>query len=208
MTSNMNQTVMDWPEGLDGKSFSGINRLLNVSKRGALAADILGRHRILDYLVAYDPEIVGTLPLAIDTPESDIDILCRTPDLAAFSEFSDRVFGHFDGYNLHQRPATNHIARALVVRFECDGLPVEIFATDCPTRTQFGFIHMLVEARILSLMGYEFADQIREMKKAGIKTEPAFARLLGLCGDPYIALAELVNLSPSRLCKRLGVSVS
>jgi hypothetical protein len=206
MISKQNQTVMDWPEGLDGKSFSGIKRLADVSKRGALAADILGRHRILECLAAYDPEVVGTLPLAIDTPESDIDILCNAPDLAAFSEFSDRVFGHFDGYSLHQRPATKHVTSALIVRFDCDGLPVEIFATSCPTRTQFGFIHMLVEARILSVMGDEFAGQIREMKKAGIKTEPAFAKLLGLSGDPYVALADMVGLSPSQLSKRLGVS--
>lgn len=205
MPSNMNQTVMDWSEGLDGKSFSGINRLVNVSKRGALAADILRRHRILDCLAAYDPEVVRTLPLAIDTPKSDIDILCNAPDLAAFSKLSDRVFGHFDGYSLHQRPATKHVPAAMVVRFECDGLPIEIFATDCPTRIQFGFVHMLVEARILSVMGDEFASQIRELKQAGIKTEPAFARLLGLSGDPYIALAEFVGLSPSQLSKRLGV---
>jgi len=205
MISKMNQTITDWPEGLDCKSFSGIKRLAGVSKRGALAADILGRHQIMELLAAYDPEVVGTLPLAIDTPESDIDILCNASDLAAFSEFSDRGFGHFDSYNRHQRPATNHVAEALVVRFECDGLPVEIFATNCPTRSQFGFIHMLVEARILFVMDDAFADQIRELKQAGIKTEPAFAKLLGMSGDPYIALAEFVGLSPSQLSKRLGV---
>jgi len=206
MISNMNQTVMDWPEGLDGTSFSGVARLANVSPRGARAAEILKRHRLLDCLVAYQPEVVGTLPLAIDTSESDIDILCNVPDLAAFSEFSDRVFGHFDGYNLHLRPATSHVAAALVVRFECDGLPVEIFATNCPTRSQYGFVHMLIEARILFVMGDEFARQVRELKQSGIKTEPAFAKLLGLFGDPYMELAELVSLSPSQLCQRLGIS--
>jgi len=206
MISNKNHTVMDWPEGLDGNSFSGVARLANASPRGARAAEILDRHRLLDCLAAYQPEIVGTLPLAIDTPESDIDILCNVPDLAAFSEFSDRVLGHFDGYGLHQRPATSHVAAAVVVRFECEGLPVEIFATNCPTRSQYGFVHMLVEARILFVMGDEFASQVRALKQDGTKTEPAFARLLGLSGDPYIELAELVSLSPPQLCQRLGVS--
>ena len=206
MISNMNQTVMDWPEGLDGNSFSGVTRLANASPRGARAAEILDHHRLIDCLVAYQPEIVGTLPLAIDTPNSDIDILCNAPDLTVFSEFSDRAVGHFDGYRIHKRPATSHVAAALVVRFECDGLPVEIFATNCPTRSQFGFVHMLVEARILFVMGDEFASQVRELKQSGIKTEPAFATLLGLSGDPYIELAELVSLSPSQLCQRLGIS--
>ncbi len=205
MISNKNHTVMDWPEGLDGNSFSGVARLASVSPRGARAAEILDHHQLLDCLVAYQPEIVGTLPLAIDTPESDIDILCNAPDLTAFSELSDRTFGHFDGYRLHKRPATSHVAAALVVRFECDGLPVEIFATDCPTRSQYGFVHMLIEARILFVMGEEFASQVRELKQSGIKTEPAFAKLLGLSGDPYIELAELVSLSPPQLCQRLGV---
>jgi hypothetical protein len=205
MISNKNQTVMDWPEGLDGNSFSGVARLANASPRGAQAAEILDRHRLIDCLAAYQPEIVGTLPLAIDTPESDIDILCNVADLTAFSEFSDRVFGHFDGYRLRQRPATRHVAAALVVRFECEGLPVEIFATNCPTRSQYGFVHMLIEARILFVMGDEFARQVRELKQLGIKTEPAFARLLGLSGDPYIELAELVSLSSPQLCQRLGV---
>ena len=197
---------MDWPEGLDGNSFSGVTRLANASPRGARAAEILDHHRLIDCLVAYQPEIVGTLPLAIDTPNSDIDILCNAPDLTVFSEFSDRAVGHFDGYRIHKRPATSHVAAALVVRFECDGLPVEIFATNCPTRSQFGFVHMLVEARILFVMGDEFASQVRELKQSGIKTEPAFATLLGLSGDPYIELAELVSLSPSQLCQRLGIS--
>ncbi|MBP3127243.1 DUF4269 domain-containing protein [Thalassospira sp. ER-Se-21-Dark] len=205
MISNMNQTVMDWPEGLDGNGFSGGGRLANASPRGAQAAEILDRHRLIDCLAAYQPEVVGTLPLAIDVPESDIDILCNVPDLTVFSEFSGRAFGHFDGYRLHKRPATSHVAAALVVRFECDGLPIEIFATDCPTRLQYGFVHMLVEARILCVMGDEFAHQVRALKQAGTKTEPAFARLLGLSGDPYIELAELVSLSPPQLCQRLGV---
>ncbi|CAM3510361.1 DUF4269 domain-containing protein [Thalassospira profundimaris] len=205
MISKKNHTVMDWPEGLDGNSFSGVTRLANASPRGARAAEILDRHRLLDCLAVYEPEVVGTLPLAIDTPDSDIDILCNAPDLTAFSELSDRVFGHFDGYRLHKRPATRHVAAASVVRFECDGLPVEIFATDCPTRSQYGFVHMLVEARILCVMGDEFAREVRALKQSGIKTEPAFARLLGLSGDPYIELAELVSLSPPQLCQLLGV---
>ncbi|WP_297023630.1 DUF4269 domain-containing protein [Thalassospira sp.] len=196
---------MDWSEELDTQSFSGVALLKAASPQGARAADILDRHRVLESLAAYDPEVVGTLPLAIDTPESDIDILCNASDLAAFGAFSDQRFGGFDGYSRRLRDATRHVPEALVVCFDCEGLPIEIFATNRPTRTQYGFIHMLVEARILSLMEDEFANDVRTLKQFGLKTEPAFAKLLGLPGDPYIALGELAELSPSELCERLDV---
>ena len=202
----MNQTVMDWPEGLDTHSFSGVGRLATASPQGAQAADILDRFQILECLVDYGPEVVGTLPLGIDIATSDIDILCNVSGLDAFGLFADHAFGDFAGYTRHRRDATDHVEAAAVVRFECDGLPIEIFATDRPAREQYGFVHMLIEARILHVMGDGFARKIQDLKQAGIKTEPAFASLLQLDGDPYLALAKLADLSPSELCGRLGVS--
>ena len=54
---------------------------------------------------------------------------------------------------------------------------------------------MLVEARVLRLLGEEFMRRVVELKEKGVKTEPAFARLLGLDGDPYIAVLGLENVS-------------
>jgi hypothetical protein len=47
---------------------------------------------------------------------------------------------------------------------------------------------MITEFRILQLRGEEFRHDIIALKKSGLKTEPAFASLLGLSGDPYEAL--------------------
>lgn len=177
----------------------GLGKLENASDQGAKAADIVRRYGLLERLAAFDPVIVGTLPLAIDTPRSDIDILCEVPDFGPFKSAVEDAFGTCVGFGIHARPATPHVPEARVVRFDLDGLPIEIFATNRPSIEQYGFIHMLVEARILDLLGDGFASQVRDLKNAGIKTEPAFAQLLGLAGDPYIALAEMINLSPAEL---------
>ena len=41
-------------------------------------------------------------------------------------------------------------------------------------------------------MGPAFKEQIRGLKRNGLKTEPAFAKLLGLNGDPYRAVLDYV----------------
>ncbi|MFV1852890.1 MAG: DUF4269 domain-containing protein [Porticoccaceae bacterium] len=202
----MNQTVMDWPDHLTAQAFMGLGKLENASNQGAKAADIVRRYALLERLAAFDPVIVGTLPLAIDTPSSDIDILCEVSDFDAFQDVATKAFGTLEGFGIHARQATPHVPEALVMRFDLDGLPIEIFATNRPSIEQYGFIHMLVEARIIALLGDGFADQVRRLKGAGVKTEPAFAQILGLEGDPYIALAEMAALSPDQMREELGLS--
>ncbi len=42
------------------------------------------------------------------------------------------------------------------------------------------------------------------MKRAGFKTEPAFAILLELGADPYLVLDEMYDLGPLALKSRVG----
>lgn len=49
---------------------------------------------------------------------------------------------------------------------------------------------MIKEYTILLEKGEEFRKQIIALKLRGIKTEPAFADLLGLEGDPYKAILD------------------
>ncbi len=51
---------------------------------------------------------------------------------------------------------------------------------------------MIKEYEILEKEGEEFRKQIINLKEKGWKTEPAFAKLLGLKEDPYL---ELLNYS-------------
>ena len=47
---------------------------------------------------------------------------------------------------------------------------------------------MLIEHRLLQERGEAFRRAIITLKQRGYKTEPAFAKALGLKGDPYLAL--------------------
>ena len=50
---------------------------------------------------------------------------------------------------------------------------------------------MIIERNILEEKGFEFKQKVKDLKSSGIKTEPAFEKLLGLEGDPYIELLKL-----------------
>lgn len=49
---------------------------------------------------------------------------------------------------------------------------------------------MLKEFEILASKDERFAEKIRELKRKGLKTEPAFCEILNIKGDLYI---ELLN---------------
>ena len=76
---------------------------------------------------------------------------------------------------------------------------MEIFGQAVPTAQQNGFRHLLVEAAVLEAGGRTWRRAVRQLKKQGLKTEPAFAFLLQLTGDPYVALLELEGKSIAEL---------
>jgi ribosomal protein S18 acetylase RimI-like enzyme len=57
----------------------------------------------------------------------------------------------------------------------------------------------VIEGRLLVIGGAALRERVRELKRAGVKTEPAFAQVLGLAGDPYAALLALEDWSTPRL---------
>ena len=48
-----------------------------------------------------------------------------------------------------------------------------------------------MEHRVLLAKGEEFRQEVINLKRQGWKTEPAFAKLLGLNGNPYEELLKL-----------------
>ena len=153
---------------------------------------VLTELEILPLLSKYDPVVVGTIPIEIDIEGSDVDIICSVSDLTGFREL---ICHNFSGCHFFADKINDDM---YVADFEYSGIKIEIYAEDCPTQMQAGYRHMIVENRILSLGGCKFKGKVIEVKKRGIKTEPAFGKLLGL-ENPYTDLLDLEKLSDDEL---------
>lgn len=169
--------------------FYDTSYLQHGTARQQAAYALLTGHAVLDKLSAFDPVLAGTIPINIDTDSSDLDILCCWTDKNAFITAVQEVFGNENNFAVHEREINEH--SSVIANFHVENFEIELFGQRIPTRQQWGYRHMLIEHRLLTERGEAFRRQIIELKNKGYKTEPAFALLLGLEGDPYKALLEL-----------------
>ena len=158
--------------------------------------DALARSGLMEALAPFDPHVAGTPPLGLDLPESDIDVLCEVADGEAFTRAVWTYAGDRDKFTIRQWIGET---RPIVISFEVHGWPIEVFGDPRPVVRQPGWLHFLVERRLLVLGGERFRAAIMECRRDGLKTEPAFAAILGLDGDPYLALLDLETKSDSQL---------
>lgn len=150
---------------------------------------LLKKYRLLEILRDYDPILVGTVPIGINIQGSDLDIICEVKEFNDFESQMREQFSHYDEFSLIRRDVDG--MDRIKVNFIIDGWPIEIFGQNKPTQEQNGFIHMVIEDRMIRMYGEKFKDQIIQLKNEGLKTEPAFAKILKLEGDPYLRLLEL-----------------
>lgn len=160
--------------------------------------------RMWDLLAAYTPVLAGTIPLNIDIDSSDLDIICEVHDPGAFARDVRRHFDTQPGFSLRQRQIDS--LPTVIANFTAEGFPVEIFGQPRPVQQQNAYAHLTVEARLLRLGGEDARRAIQDLKRAGLKTEPAFACYFGLPGDPYQALLALAALDDAQLIARVRPS--
>lgn len=159
----------------------------------------LGQLGILGTLRPYGPVLAGTIPLAIDVPASDLDLICDVPTAQqpAFDALLRRHYGARPEFRL--RHTHWQELPTVVCGFWAEGFAWEVFAQPRPARQQQAVRHMLIEYAVLQAGGEAWQRAVRQLRQQGLKTEPAFARLLQLPGDPYAALLTLESWSAAEL---------
>jgi hypothetical protein len=184
-------------DGHDRRHWHDIGYLQQGSEAQRQAYRILRDRQILEQLEPYDPVLTGTFPLDLAVAGSDLDIVCEVHAHSLFAVHAEHCFGKEDGF--HVETAAHGGSQMTIVNFVVDSLSVQLYAAPTPVVEQDAYLHMDVEHRLLEFGGRQARERILALKKAGIKTEPAFAAWLGLAGDPYAALLELVKLSDEEL---------
>jgi hypothetical protein len=169
----------------------------NIKQRAAYRAiENLG---ILTVLSNFDPILTGTIPIGIDIKTSDLDIICQVFDFNSFKNLLIEKYGLEENFKVSINPTAP--IPYITVNFNFNGFEFEVFAQTIPTNRQNAYLHMVIEYRLLKLLGSDFKEKIIQLKTKGLKTEPAFANALNLSGDPYIALLELLKMNDTYLAE-------
>ena len=163
----------------------GTDYLRRGNRRQRLAAEVLDWLGVDTLIGVEEWVLAGTVPLDVDLPDSDLDILLSTQDPQSVRDDLTARFAQMPEFAVwpHGRESG-----AWCVAFQTETYPIEFFIHTTAVRDQRAFQHLVVEYILLQRHGANFREMIRSLKASGLKTEPAFAQVLGLNGDPYIAL--------------------
>ncbi|MEN7549584.1 DUF4269 domain-containing protein [Rapidithrix thailandica] len=148
--------------------------------------------KVFSHLKPYSPVLAGTIPLGIDTETSDLDILYCTNNLNALSKQVYSLYQHYDEFSIRHQSIREQ--QVVVTNFYFSGFEFEIFAQNTASHSQHAYRHMVQEYRLLRLFGNPLRELVYQLKRQGVKTEPAFAQCLQLKGDPYLALLEMEKI--------------
>jgi len=179
------------------KDWRDLTYLLHGTAIQQAAYQALEALRVFALLSPFDPMLAGTIPLDIDIPGSDLDIVCCAADVDAFAQHLHDTFGQCDTFGL-QHTIIDGLP-TVIGQFTSQGFPIEIFGQPRPVTEQNAVRHMIVEERLLRHGGAEVRRQIRHLKSQGLKTEPAFAVVFRLPGNPYQTLLQLAELDEEEL---------
>lgn len=177
------------------KNFADIDYLKYGNKKQKESYDILKKINIFNILKKYSPILVGTIPLGIDIGSSDLDIVCKVTNFIEFEELLNSKFGKHKNYSIN----LNECGNILVCNFYVDNIDIEIYGSEINSKDTNGYRHMMVEYRILNIAEDGFKEDIINLKRNGSKTEPAFAKVLNLQGNPYEELLKLDKYCDKKL---------
>lgn len=168
--------------------FTNIEYLKSGNAKQIQAYKTLSHNKVLYNIVEFEPILVGTIPINIDIENSDLDVVCYWKNKVDFIEKIQFVFQNETNFSIRETLINSE--ETVVANFKIEDFEIEIFGQNIPVKNQNGYKHMLIEYQILQTNNENFRLEILKLKQKGYKTEPAFAFLLGLKGDPYIELLD------------------
>ncbi|MFK4474152.1 hypothetical protein ABH897_003902 [Paenibacillus sp. RC73] len=134
-------------------------------------------------MAQYNPVLCGTIPISIDVDGSDLDIIMEIHKFEAFKHQIHSLYCKHDKFVLKEKRIRNTLTIKANFEFELFGQPRAV-------EQQNAYLHMMVEHHLLTSYP-RIRSEIIRLKEQGIKTEPAFAQIFGLEGDPYDELLVL-----------------
>ena len=173
------------------KDFLTISYLKNGSTVQQRIYQILCELKLFDLLNEFNPVVTGSLPLDIFIDGSDLDISCEVYDFERFEKHLQINFSLLLSYTLQRKLLGS--TESIVCSFTNHELKIEIVGQPIPVSKQLAYKHMIIEYHILTKRSQKFKEKVIQLKRSGIKTEPAFAQLLGLKGDPYQVLLNFAK---------------
>ena len=141
----------------------------------------------MEGLALYNPVLCGTIPIRIDTSQSDLDIVMEVYNFDVFEQEMRSLYGSYRGFNIKEKMKGTE---SIKVNFEFEGFEFELFAQPKPVRNQNAYRHMIVEHMLL-MQRSPYKGRSYSLKGTRFKTEPAFAQVLNIDGDPYEELILL-----------------
>lgn len=125
----------------------------------------LEESQLLEKYRIMQPLVAGTFPLGLTVSDSDVDILVESSQTGVLETVS------------------------------VNDVVFEVYSAPTPTVQQPGYQHFLAEEKLLKYGGDEFRKRVIGARAQGLKTEPAFAKALGLSGDPYEEILKIQTKS-------------
>lgn len=164
--------------------FIDIQYLESGNQKQKRAFELLTRYQIFEKLKSFSPILAGTIPIELDIEGSDLDIICEVSNERNFLEtiVVNKLIP--DDTNVVIENVEIRGEKCIILNFMLEEFAIEIFGQNKPVIAQNAYRHMIAEYKILQERGNEFKQQIIELKKKGIKTEPAFGLLMEL-ENPY-----------------------
>lgn len=83
--------------------FTSITYLQSGNEKQQKIYDVLNSLNIMEDLALYNPVLCGTIPIRIDTPQSDLDIVMEVYNFDVFEQEMRSLYGSYGGFNIKKK---------------------------------------------------------------------------------------------------------